>query len=436
MAADRGVSKRILSMVSQFEQEVRRVAFEVPAPFESYRLWAGGVRSGSEGPLEDRCDRSLIVSPFCTSGVLESLTGGSGNHTLISRPPALASLPGSTWEAFKRVAVLSDAADGEVSNDAGDLRIEPLTGLHAKLFVFDQGRDATVWTGSANATAAALEKPKGGTQRNVEFLVGLTGRRAACGVDAVLGPRDGTTTLSDLIVDFPRPPSPAPPEPENSILEQARQAIALSDLRVTVELVESADCYRLVLSSLQGSFPTTQGTDITCWPISLGSNQGQSFGSSFSRLSFGPVGLAGITSFFAIEVMATECGEQAIQFVLNLPIDGLPADRNEKLLTCILKDPDGVARFIGFLLAADDDVAPEPRTHPTLGPGSGSRSSETVHQLFEKLVRTLHRDPTRLDAVERFIEDLRKNPAGAGILPPGFDLVWKPILDARKRLRP
>lgn len=436
MVTGRGVSDRIHAMVTQFEQEVRRVDFEVPGPFESYRFWAGGVGSRGEGPLEDRCDRSLIVSPFCTPTVLEDLVGEAGDHILISRPEALACLPVRIWAAFKRVAILTDSADTEENNESIERPTESLTGLHAKIFVFDQGWEATVWTGSANATASALKKTKAGTERNVEFLVGLMGRRSECGVDAILGPRDGSTTLSDLIADFPRPEKPAPPEPENAALDEARNAIARADLRVAVVPVEGTEGYRLVLSAPHGSFLTTPRTKATCWPVSLGTNQAQALGSVSAKLAFGPVGLDGITSFFAFDVKATGSDEAAIQFVLNLAIDGVPSDRNERLLRCVLKDQDGVARFIGFLLAADDDVTVDPTILPASGGSGDGRSREAVHQLFEQLVRTLHRNPARLDAVERFIEDLGKDPEGARILPPGFDLIWKPILEARKRPRP
>jgi hypothetical protein len=171
-----------------------------------------------------------------------------------------------------------------------------------------------------------------------------------------------------------------------------------------------------------------------CWPVSLGSNQARAVEPESKSLAFGPVGLDGITSFFAFELKPTNPDEAAIQFVLDLPIDGIPADRNEKLLKCVLKDANGVTRFIELLLAADDDAAVEPTIVPTSGVNGNGTSREATHQLLEQLVRTLQRDPARLDAVGRFVDDLAKDSEGAAILPPGFDLIWKPILEARKRL--
>ena len=49
----------------------------------------------------------------------------------------------------------------------------PARDLHAKLYVADDGWNAHLWTGSANATDAAF-----GENENVEFLVQLTGKKA------------------------------------------------------------------------------------------------------------------------------------------------------------------------------------------------------------------------------------------------------------------
>jgi hypothetical protein len=127
IATGRGVSERIRTLVAQFEQEIRRVDFDVPAPFESYGFWAGGVGGRNEGPLSERCDRALIVSPFCTGKVLENLVGAPGDHTLISRPETLASLPSQTWKTFKRVTVLGDSADGEEESESSDVPAEQRT---------------------------------------------------------------------------------------------------------------------------------------------------------------------------------------------------------------------------------------------------------------------------------------------------------------------
>jgi len=62
------------------------------------------------------------------------------------------------------------------------------------LFVFDQGWNARLWSGSANATWRAFHG-------NVEFLVELRGSRASCGVDKLLA-RPARADWPDLLEEF------------------------------------------------------------------------------------------------------------------------------------------------------------------------------------------------------------------------------------------
>ena len=72
-----------------------------------------------------------------------------------------------------------------------------LDGLHAKLFVIDRGWDASVFSGSFNATVHAL-------QHNVEFMVELVGKKSRFGVDQFLRQVKGETNFADLLKDIRR----------------------------------------------------------------------------------------------------------------------------------------------------------------------------------------------------------------------------------------
>lgn len=114
--------------------------------------------------------------------------------------------------------MLHDAASPEPGDDAeaakpGEPAEPALAGLHAKLYVADAGWNATVWTGSANATDAAF----GG---NVEFLVELTGKKSRCGIDAVLGSREGNAALAALLHPYTPDQSADLPDPAQAALEE------------------------------------------------------------------------------------------------------------------------------------------------------------------------------------------------------------------------
>jgi hypothetical protein len=49
------------------------------------------------------------------------------------------------------------------------------------------------------------------------------------------------------------------------------------------------------------------------------------------------------------------------------------------------------------------------------------------------MVKALHRNRSQLDEIARLVEDLRKAEDGPALLPEGFDEIWDPIWEARKR---
>src|SRR5713101_7901058 len=90
------------------------------------------------------------------------------------------------------VPQLADGTNDDVSTVE---RGEVLDGLHAKLFVIDHGWDASVFSGSFNATVHAFK-------HNVEFMVELVGKKSRFGVDQFLRQVKGETTFADLLKSY------------------------------------------------------------------------------------------------------------------------------------------------------------------------------------------------------------------------------------------
>jgi hypothetical protein len=68
--------------------------------------------------------------------------------------------------------------------------------------------------------------------------------------------------------------------------------------------------------------------------------------------------------------------------------------------------------------------------------GSGAEGSAFLQfPLFEVLVRTLDRNPKKLDQISRLVDDLKKTVEGREVLPDQFDEIWQPIWSAREALR-
>ena len=157
--------------------EVHRTDWTVPEPFDSVRFHV--VRAQRWLPAPSR--RLAVISPFVAADALSALAETTDEPVaLVSRPETLAALEADPAGTFEHVFAVDDAAE----SDDGEEALERDTmGLHAKVYLAENGGQIHLYVGSANATSAALI-----AGRNVEVLAELTGRRFRVGgVDALLG---------------------------------------------------------------------------------------------------------------------------------------------------------------------------------------------------------------------------------------------------------
>lgn len=429
------VSSRIRDAVEIAADELRRVDFEMPPGIDRIAFWPLGLSGKSVGPFSrTRIDRLMVVSPFLSPRVVRELGESRGAGTLISTVDELQRLSADDLAGWREVYAMNPTAAVQTEETASGDGDAPLTssGLHAKLYVGDAGWEASVWTGSANATNAGL-------LHNVEFLVELTGKRTVCGIDALLARADGTVSLRDLLESFVPLQAPvtedATSEQLKCLFDAARDQIAGRPWRVGVN-AEAGGGYRMRLR-LADHEPLELAASVgaRCWPITLPHTAARPLTAN-SPVDFGAVSFEAVTSFIAVELTASVEGrEQSTRFVLNALLDGAPAGRMERLLQSLLRDRRQVLRFLLLLLSADEEtvlgqsVSAQPI--PSLGAGFVAVESEA---LLEPLLRALERDPARLDQVHTVIKDLTATEEGRQLLPEGLSAVWEPIWTARRSL--
>lgn len=427
------VSQDIKRSVARVADELRRVNFDVPENFDGYFFGPIGFSKYSKMPFAgDRCDKRLIISPFVTDGALAQLPGKRG--TLVSRLEELDNLKPETLERFDDVFVLADAAeqlDGEPEQEGGDgSRWRPPTsGLHAKLYVIDSGRDSWVWSGSANASTAAFKD-------NVEFLVAVTGKKSKVGVDACLD-----SGLAPFLQKYP-----GKGRADRALTDEEKLEEALRGLRA--DLARSAwtaaakrtgeDGWEVVLTC-EPAFELPANARLAVWPITLGESGDRSVpaGAVVGPLTFAAPNLDALTSFFTFRLtMSVGKAEATDEFVVHAELTGAPENRLARVLESLLSNPAAVLRFLRLLLAQDAFDVLEALRDEDGANGSPRRSAAQSAEapLLESMLRALARDPSRLDAVEQVISDLRQLEGGLARLPPGFAEAWEPIRAARATL--
>lgn len=456
VAAPRKLSPVWQKRIEQLAYEIRRVEFEVPAPFEDLQFWPVGLGAGEDWPFSERIDKLLVVAPFIDAEFLKSLGEDSGPMQLVSRPECLDRLEKEDLDAFNDVWVLDETAEAESGDaeeessvSAGDGRKQaavcvgdiPLVGLHAKLFVADSGWDAHVWTGSANATKAAFAK-------NVEFLVEMRGRKSKCGVNAIVGKaheeveneKRRAACFADLLIPYKHHECSTDELKEQEAFSRmmdrlAKQLVSVGPLAFCEPIAETTS-YALVLRServIRLEIPN--GTWLRARPISLQEPffKDLSFhGREWGR--FEPISLIGLTSFFAFEFTSND-ERFSGQFVLNIPLQNAPETRRENILRHLLCDRERVLRFL-LLLLMDSDASDFTRWFqpPVAGNGKAVAFGGMFQgTLFESLMRALDRDPLRIDQVAQILEDLSKTADGQKLLPENLQAIWEPIWKVRQR---
>lgn len=450
--ATRQISRLWRRRLGRLAHDLRRVDFEIPEPFYEMDFWTLGLSDEASWPFPDRMDRVLVVAPFVDDGFTADLEEYDCKPQLVSRPESLAGLEEASRHAYDKLWILDDAAEpepgeaeetpelqnGQPDTEPQAVSDSPLMGLHAKLFVADIGWDASVWTGSANATTAGFE-------RNVEFLVELRGKRSKCGVDAILGhtEEEGAkqpTSFSDLLQPYHhRDDGEAQPDEERAFqleVDRLAKTMAASAPVASCEADEEDEEFQLSIRPTRThKLALPAGYSLRARPISLPDARARPVQfDSEAWVRFTGVSLLGLTSFVAFQVTSEDL-PYAERFVLNIPLENAPENRDEKILRHLLSDRDRVLRFL-LLLLLDHDASEFVRLLNESGQAESNVS--VIHRffnctLFESLMRALDRDPQRLEQVAQVIDDLKKSPEGRELLPADLSEIWEPIWEVRQR---
>lgn len=446
--AVREVPARVAEDVVRLADEVRRVRFEAPEGFDGLKFLPLGLGRPGPLPFSASSRKGLVVSPFLGEGLLRRLPQCADSMALVSLDESLLAVGPEVAASFAERYVLSSRA--ELQPEAGDdaLAEPPLSGLHAKLYVFDEGWTSRVWTGSANATQAAFSG-------NVEFLVELRGRRSICGVDATLG-KVGDHGVIGLLEEFAVPQEAQPGDALQRALElqldDARVAFSSLPLRLALKSGSARNVFHLSLRLGAASWAPPPGVRVDVWPVSLPEDQAVACRWGEPELaSFGEVSLEAITPFLAVRLTVEQDERrERVTFSLNLPLDGEPANREALVLRQLIRRPQDLVALL-LLLLADDDLSTMDALRGQDGEserGGGAHGFDS-RGLLEALVRQLDRDPRKLRAVKRLVDDLERAMSGPyeaadadldgeldglSLLPPGFTEVWAPVWAAARQL--
>ena len=405
-----------VDQASRFADELHRVQWELPDGFDELTFYLPGRKGFDWEP--PAANRMAVISPFCSDQALRMLTKSTRTaDALISRPESLSALKKDTLDLFAQCLHLDDAAETE-EGEEDDVTGQPLaTGLHAKVYFFEKGWDCEIVMGSANATDAALT-----FRNNIEILVSLKGKKSKVGGIGELLGADG---LGEYLVDFDRTREvevDALWQAAEKSVEMARSMLSEAALSIECSPGSQDGLWALVL---KGEIPPLEGiVSAAAWPITVTRDFAVDIVKSAAPggIGLGDFSASSLTGLLAFE-LKTDHPDVTARFVLNLPMTGIPEERNAAILQTVISNQEGFLRYL-LLLLGDEKVS-------GLAPGSGSGFARWSARfadgedipLLEELTRTYSRHPERLAEISGLVRDLSQG-GQKTIIPKDFLSLW------------
>jgi len=437
------ISPKTQEHIDVISEEILKVNFITPLYFDDeIEFIPSGIKNYKGINKFDEYSRIMTVSPFLSENIIKELfQNTSENNLLISKgetldqidPYVLKNINKNTDinildEVAERPEEIDDSLDGELEIGYNDF-----SGLHAKLYIMEKGSNVKLLTGSANATISGL---KG---KNIEFMIGLTGKKDKIGIDTFLEGANKKASFIKLLKAY-NITTDKEEEYELSRLEkrlnEARKEIVLSDFQVKVSKNEEENFNYIIIPSRKIFLDDIKITGY-CYPISLEEIDKQRIDNLLKGkpLNFS-VSMSRITSFVAFRLITkdNENNKATTSFVLNLPIDGIPKNRDKYILQNVINNTSKFIKYLLFLLADNDNkMAQLINIESRMRSSSNNRVDTISIPLLEELVNAYSREPSKIQDIKKIIDDLLETEQGKNVLPESFDKVWNPIWEAVNR---
>ena len=406
-------------------EELRRVQWDLPGGTREVRFHPIGLPRTRRFPVEEHFSgyRKLAISPFVREGAIRRLLsdGGGQKAVLVSRGEELATLQPASLDHLDVYELDTHAS---LSFEDGE-KHSYLRHLHAKIYAVERARLAHLFVGSANATDAGM----GGG--NIEFLCELIGSVAKLGVDALVGE---DAPLRKMLTPYA---SSEKLDTDKTSTDDGKLQDLLIDIaegvRFRTTITEQAGGWVPSVTSDTALMRFPKGTLVTIAAHNRPAETGLLRPHEPADLEFSPRDLADVTPFLQLTARRTVEGEEvARSTVICSILEGAPDVRFQEIMARQIDTTEKflqlLALLIGFATGSSGDIT-------AAGDGSASWSTGAEQGFLELLARALSERPESIDHLASIVEYLRKPVNGSVILPPGWDDVWLPALEARRAMR-
>ncbi len=412
-------TKHPIPNATEFFDELGRIEFELPEKFSELLFHPIGIPGYRTNPVEfQKSDNAVVISRFLHAKALQTLRDNTARELhVLSEKVDLLPIPFSVREQFRSYCLTDLIIDGEAYEHAEDGDPDQQQQhLHAKLFIFRTvGKESRWFLGSANATEAAF-------RRNVEFMVELRSsayRARPSRTLKTLVEEDGTGVFVEL------PPESEKPDPEadaqRTTLRRFEHALLDAEMEAQVEQGSQRDTFDFLLRISAPSFPQIDDFKVTVKPFNIDvAPQALASGSS-KALRFSAISESYLSRFLHFSIKGKDLPSR--QFLLCVPVAGLPRNRLEHIFRRMVNTPDKFFQYLRFLLAEEiskEDLLRVQTGQSAQGEDRGSMVFDSP--LYEQLLVAASRGPSKLRAVDEVIRKLDTD--DSDVIPAAFLEFW------------
>ncbi len=414
-------------VLTELAQELRRVKWELPSGVREVRFHPIGLPYARRFPVEEHFSgyRKLVISAFVREGAIRRIfpPRSGRRYALISRGAELDVLPEDALEHVD-VYELDPTASLAGDDPEGEADRSFFTQLHAKVFVVERNKRAHLFVGSANATDAGLSQ-------NVEFLCELEGPIRTLGVDALVGE---DAPLRAMLTPYDRSTEcrDDPASEDGRAIENLLIDIA-GGIRFRTTVTEESEGWVARISADEAPRRIPDGACVTIAPHNRPDEAHPLDPAEPLDVELAPRELADITAFLRLSASQTVKGKLLERStVVCSQLEGSPDDRFRQIFARQIDTPEKFLRLLALLIGLASGTVTEIVVN---GEGSGRWAGGAGQGVLELLARALAESPESIDHLDEIIEHLRRSPLGREVLPPGWDDVWLPVLEARRAMR-
>ena len=407
-------------------EELNRVRWELPNGVREARFHVIGMPGSRPFPVEEHFSgyRKLVVSPFVSEAAFRRFLKlkTSQRAVLVSRGEELNALTPDALEPLD-VYEIDPAASLSVDDIDGEMSPALFAHLHAKLYIVERARLAHLFVGSANATDA-------GFGHNIELLCELVGPVRKMGVDALVGEDAPFRKMLTPYVASARKDWDETTAAGRALEGTLFDIAGGISFRTTV--TRGTEGWISYVTADEEVPPIPEGVLVKIAPHNRPAETQLLAPSEPVDFEMTPRELADITPFLQLTARQTVEGREVERSaVICSQLEGAPDDRFQEIMVRQIDTPEKFLRLLLLLigLASGGNV-----NFADTSDGSAGWSTGSGYGVLELLARALSERPESIDHLEEIVEHLRRSPSGRAVLPPGWDDVWVPALEARRAM--